>query len=122
MSPALASLLVGAGGAVGAVGRYWIGVLGTHLSPNFPAGTLVINAVGGLLIGWVAASPWASLPVRLVVMSGVLGGFTTFSTFSLEVVTMLERGRAMTAAAYVVASVVLAVGGAAAGLALARAS
>jgi CrcB protein len=122
LSPALASLLVGAGGAAGAIARYWVGVLGQHVSPHFPAGTLAVNVVGGLLIGWVAGSAWASPPVRLLVMSGVLGGFTTFSTFSLEVVAMLERGRAATAAGYIAASVVLSVGGAAAGLALARGS
>lgn len=121
MSPAVASLLVGAGGAVGAVLRYWIGVLGMHVSPFFPAGTLLVNVVGGFVIGYAAGSPWATLAVRLGLMSGVLGGFTTFSTFSLEVVGMLEHGRYVTAAVYVAASVVLAVGGAALGLTLARA-
>lgn len=119
MNPVLASLLVGLGGAAGAIARYWIGVVGMHLSPAFPAGTLVVNAAGGLAIGLAAGFEPAAW-VRLALMSGFLGGFTTFSTFSLEVVAMLEGGRIAKAVVYVGASVALAVVGAAVGLLAAR--
>ncbi len=104
------TLLVMMGGAVGAALRYEAGRLVTMLTaPGFPWATLVVNVVGGFCMGLLAAGlarmsvgePW-----RLLLGVGVLGGFTTFSAFSLETVLMIERGQMMLALAYVLASVV----------------
>ena len=92
----------------------------------WPYGTLFVNVVGstamGLLAGFFAFRadvPW-SQPARLFTMTGVLGGFTTFSAFSLETVLLWERGEPLAALTYVVASVLLAVGGLVGGLTLMR--
>jgi CrcB protein len=89
-----------------------------------PLATLGINASGSLLIGvlYVLIAERALLQPdwRSVAMVGFLGGFTTFSTFSLETVTLLEHGQGVPAAAYVAASLVLCIGGAWLGIALAR--
>lgn len=101
LAPSLTpSLLVAAGGAVGAVGRYQLGRAVTHWAgPNtgFPWGTLSANILGslamGLLVGWLAHRGAAgSENLRLLLGVGVLGGFTTFSAFSLEMVLLVERG------------------------------
>lgn len=115
-SPLFASLSVAAGGAVGSVLRYQIGRLVTNLAgPGnaFPWGTLAVNIAGslamGALIGWLARgtlSEQSAEPLRLLVGVGLLGGFTTFSAFSSELVTMLHRGQAGLAAGYAVASLV----------------
>lgn len=116
-----ALLLVMAGGAVGAGTRYM--VARALVAPGFPVGTLTVNVVGGLLMGLLAgwlARVSAGEPVRLLLGVGVLGGFTTFSAFSLEVVTMIERGDVVLALSYVLASVVGAVLALFAGLWLVR--
>lgn len=115
-SPLFASLSVAAGGAVGSVLRYQIGRLVTNLAgPGnaFPWGTLAVNIAGslamGALIGWLARgtlSEQSAEPLRLLVGVGLLGGFTTFSAFSSELVTMLHRGQAGLAAGYAAASLV----------------
>jgi CrcB protein len=115
-SPLVASLSVAAGGAVGSVLRYQIGRLVTNLAgPGnaFPWGTLAVNIAGslamGALIGWLARgtlSEQSAEPLRLLVGVGLLGGFTTFSAFSSELVTMLHRGQAGLAAGYAAASLV----------------
>jgi fluoride exporter len=93
----------------------------------FPWGTLTVNVLGsfimGALVGWLAfkAGEGWSQPLRLFLATGILGGFTTFSAFSLDAVLIWERGDAGVAAAYVAASVLLSVGGLVAGLALVRA-
>jgi fluoride exporter len=93
----------------------------------FPWGTLTVNVLGsfimGALVGWLAfkAGEGSSQPLRLFLATGILGGFTTFSAFSLDAVLIWERGDAGVAAAYVAASVLLSVGGLVAGLALVRA-
>ncbi|MCF3936033.1 CrcB family protein [Acuticoccus sp. M5D2P5] len=120
MSPLVTSLLVAAGGGMGALARFWIGVAGMAVSPAFPLATLFVNVVGGVLIGWIGSSMWATPMVRAALMSGFLGGFTTFSTFSLEVVRMVEEGRVGRAALYIGLSVFLAIGGAAIGVGLSR--
>ncbi len=107
---------------MGALARFWIGVAGMALSPAFPAGTLFVNVVGGFFIGWIGSSMWATPMVKAALMSGFLGGFTTFSTFSLEVVRMVEEGRVGRAVLYIGLSVVLAIGGAALGVAVTRTS
>ncbi len=113
-----------AGGAVGAgarhlVGRATLGLFG----PGFPWGTLTVNLVGGLLMGLLAgtlARTGGSETWRLLLGTGVLGGFTTFSAFSLDVVTIAERGQLGVAALYVLASVAGAIVALVGGLALAR--
>jgi CrcB protein len=93
---------------------------------GFPWGTLSVNILGsfamGVLAGWLAlkaGEEWTQ-PVRVFVATGILGGFTTFSAFSLDAVLLWERGQIALAAAYIVASVVLSIGGLVGGLALVR--
>lgn len=104
-------LAVGAGGFLGAAARY---LLGGHTwwwqAGKFPLGTFVINVCGCLVIGILAGLAekrgWPSGQARLFLMTGILGGFTTFSAFGLESVTLLRRGELGICAAYVCASVV----------------
>ena len=106
-------LQVAAGGALGAGARYLVNVAAMRaLGPGFPWATMVVNVAGSFLMGvlvvWLAkrgGTGWAPF-----LMTGVLGGFTTFSAFSLDVATLWERGEAGLAAAYALASVVLSVG------------
>lgn len=113
-------LLVALGSAVGGVARYGIGLLVTARWGNaFPWGTLLINALGSFVIGY--ASGWAANPaVRLLVMVGLCGGFTTFSSFSLETLSLLRLGEWQKALAYVAASMILCLVMVAAGVGLAR--
>jgi fluoride exporter len=117
--------LVGTGGALGAIARYLVGRAAFHLGgPDFPWGTLVANIAGGflmgLLVGFLALREAGQEPLRLFFGVGLLGGFTTFSAFSLEVMLMLERGQTAVALGYVTASVVGSVLALMAGLMLAR--
>jgi fluoride exporter len=103
-------LLVFLGGGLGSVARYGLSVLGMRwLGQGFPWPTLLINIAGsalmGLLTGWLAVQGSAPQALRLFIATGVLGGFTTFSTFSLETVLLYERGQVGLAVAYVAASV-----------------
>lgn len=116
--------LVMAGGALGAGGRYLVGraLLG-WLGPDYPWGTLAVNLIGGLAMGVLVgmlARMTAGEQARLFLAVGVLGGFTTFSAFSLELVIMLERGAMLTALSYALASVIGAVLALFAGLAMTR--
>jgi len=102
--------LVMIGGAIGAGFRYHIGMVALrNLGPGFPLGTWIVNLLGGLLMGVlagvVARAPIEGEPLRLFLGVGVLGGFTTFSAFSLESYNMLARGDYVIAAAYAVSSV-----------------
>jgi CrcB protein len=120
-----AILSVALGGALGSVARYVMVMQMTRwLGHGFPWGTLAVNVLGGMLIGVLAeamAVKWpAAAETRAFLITGMLGGFTTFSAFSLEVVALAERGAVAAAAAYVAASVVLSVGAAATGLLLMR--
>lgn len=104
-------LLVMVGGAIGAGFRYHIGrVAFEQLGPAFPWGTWIVNILGGFLMGILTAivvqDAEQAEPLRLFLGVGVLGGFTTFSAFSLETVNMLTRGDHVGAAAYAVSSVV----------------
>jgi CrcB protein len=123
----IAALWVAAGGAIGAVGRYFVGVsLLRLMGPQFfPWATLSVNVAGsfvmGLLVGLMALKFSLSSDVRLFLTVGVLGGFTTFSTFALDVSVLLERKTHVLSAVYILSSVVLAIGALFAGLALARA-
>lgn len=103
-------LLVAAGGAIGAAGRHLVGLLALrHLGAAFPYGTLAVNVIGslvmGLFIAWLARHEPQPSGVRLFFATGVLGGFTTFSAFSLEVALLWQRGAAGLAALYVAVSV-----------------
>ena len=119
------SLWVMAGGATGALMRYQLGRMALRLwGPDYPYGTLLANVLGGfamgVLVGWLARAG-GSEAMRLLLAVGVLGGFTTFSAFSLEVVLMIERGAAMQAAGYIALSVLGAVIALFAGLSAVRA-
>ncbi|MEH6756104.1 MAG: fluoride efflux transporter CrcB [Parasphingorhabdus sp.] len=105
-----ATLLVMAGGAVGAAARYNLGRLVFHLGgTGLPFGTLIANLLGGLLMGVLAGvlarSDFVDEPWRLLLGVGLLGGFTTFSAFSLEVLNMIERGNWGIALGYITLSV-----------------
>lgn len=105
-SHALAALLVALGGGTGAVLRYLVGVWTLQTAPNarWPWGTLAVNLVGSLAIGLLGPLVVRHDAARLLLVTGVLGGFTTFSAFSLDVLTMLHAGRTGTALAYVIVS------------------
>jgi len=110
-----ALLAVGAGGALGAISRYLVYVLVTKfLWPYFPFGTLIVNVLGSLAMGILVegmALAWnVTLEQRLFAVVGFLGAFTTFSTFSLDVAVLYERGRFDLTALYVSVSVVLSIG------------
>lgn len=118
-------LIVFVGAGLGGAARHGVNLLALRLGTTFPFGTLAINVSGSLLMG-LAAGYFAyrgQLPQewRLFLTTGVLGGFTTFSAFSLETALLYERGEIGAAIAYVVGSVVLAIGGLVAGLAIVRA-
>jgi fluoride exporter len=110
-----AFLLVGLGGALGAMGRYGTGVIiGRLWGSSLPTGTFAVNVLGslamGLLVGLLARyTPEWQGGARLFVAVGVLGGFTTFSAFSLDAVTLIERGQTGIALSYALASVVLSI-------------
>lgn len=116
---------VAGGGAIGAVARYGVSRASVHmLGPNFPWGTLFANVFGsfvmGLLIVWLTKHEPQNAALRAFLTVGLLGAFTTFSTFSLDVVTLYRDRTLEIAAGYLMASVVLAVGGLIAGLMLGR--
>ena len=117
------TLLVGLGGALGAMARYGVGIAALRaFGPGFPLGVLTVNIVGSFLMGVVVvlAAQRGLTHLSPFVMTGILGGFTTFSAFSLEAVTLWERGEAAQAALYVALSVCLSIFGLIAGLWLAR--
>lgn len=107
----MAYLLVMLGGALGSAARYSVGrlTLGAF-GPNWPWGTLAVNIVGGLamglLAGFLARAGTGGENWRLLIGVGLLGGFTTFSAFTLELVDMIERGQAMAGIGYVLVSVI----------------
>lgn len=118
-------LIVFLGAGIGGAGRHAVNVLAMRLfGPAFPAGTLVVNVLGCLLMGLVAGffAFRGHLPqeARLFLTTGILGGFTTFSAFSLDAALLWERGEVGLAALYVGASVVFSLAAVAAGLALSR--
>jgi CrcB protein len=118
-------LIVFLGAGVGGAARHGVNVLSARLvGTGFPTGTLVVNALGCLLMGLIAGTFAfrGHLPqeMRLFLTTGILGGFTTFSTFSLDAALLWERGETGLAALYVGASLLLSLAGVAAGLALTR--
>lgn len=109
-------LAVAAGGALGAAGRHLVSRASVHLlGTSFPWGTVMVNVLGslamGMLIELAALKLSMSLEMRAFVFVGLLGGFTTFSTFSLDAVTLFERGEIIPAFLYVLGSVVASVSG-----------
>lgn len=116
--------LVALGGAIGAACRYLFGVAFARLTgpAEFPLAILSVNVIGSLLMGVfvVVAAQKGLTHLSPLVMTGLLGGFTTFSAFSLEAVTLIERGQIAAAGAYVMLSVGLSIGGLMAGLWIAR--
>jgi CrcB protein len=116
-------LHVALGGALGAVARYLTGLAALRLmGPGFPWGTLAVNTLGAFAMGLVvvALAHWGQTRLAPLLMTGFLGGFTTFSAFSLDALTLWERGEPLSAAVYVAASVVLSLAAIFAGLTLAR--
>jgi CrcB protein len=128
-TPLIASLHVALGGAIGSVLRYQAGRWTTWwLSPQavgaFPWATLGVNALGsvlmGVLAGWLARHGQGGDQLRLLLGVGLLGGFTTFSAFSLELVLLMQRGQFALAVLYLLLSVGLGVSGLVFGLAVMR--
>lgn len=113
------------GSALGGVARYALGgAIQRWSGPGFPAGTLVVNIAGSFLLGFLLryalGAPSISPELRAFLTIGFCGGFTTFSTFSYESVTLLESGQWNRLALYVGLSLVLALGGAILGVVAAR--
>jgi CrcB protein len=118
-------LWIAAGGAIGSAARHLVNVLaGRVMGFEFPWGTLVVNVVGclamGLFIGIATVKIPVSAEVRAFVTTGILGGFTTFSAFSLDFATLVERREVTSAALYGVGSVGLSLGAVFLGLWLVR--
>ena len=114
MTPQLI-LAVAAGGALGSVARYLVGIgSGKLFETDFPWGTLMVNVTGSFLIGafvgLFAAKGDLSQAMRIFLTVGICGGYTTFSTFSLDTYYLIERGHTLASFAYMVASVMLSVG------------
>jgi CrcB protein len=122
MSVSISQLLaVMMGGALGAAGRYFVMMgVGHWFGHGFPYGTMVVNVVGSFVLGaFIEASAlaWSPSPeVRALIVVGVLGAFTTFSTLSLDVYVLWTRGDITSALAYIGLSLVLGIGGLIAGL------
>jgi fluoride exporter len=120
-------LLVFVGGGLGAALRHGVNIASVRLlGPGFPWGTLTVNIAGslamGLLAAWFARRGASSEPWRLFLATGVLGGFTTFSAFSLDAALLIERQQLAAAGGYVAASVLGSVGALFLGLWLTRAA
>lgn len=119
-------LIVFLGGGIGAALRHGVNRAAlAWFGPAFPYGTLFVNVAGGVLMGMLAElllmKGGGSQEWRLFLVTGVLGGFTTFSAFSLDTAVMWQRGDHLVAVGYVAASVLLSIGGLFLGLAAARA-
>jgi CrcB protein len=118
-------LLVFIGGGLGSSLRHIINIVSARvLGTGFPYHTFIINITGsivmGLIAGYLAFKGEASQPWRLFLMTGILGGYTTFSAFSLDAALLYERGEIGLALFYVLGSVVFSIAGLFAGLALVR--
>jgi CrcB protein len=123
--PVTSYFLVFFGGGLGATLRHLVNLTCARwIGTGFPWGTFIINITGstvmGLIAGYLALKGEASQPWRLFLMTGILGGYTTFSAFSLDTALLYERGELGLAALYVLGSVVLSIAGLFAGLVLVR--
>jgi CrcB protein len=120
-------VLVALGGAIGAGCRHLVNLGSLRLfGPNFPFGTMIVNVTGGLFMGLLAGYfalrySGGGHGLRLFLTTGILGGFTTFSAFSLDALLLWERGDVVMALAYVLLSVLLSIVALAVGLYLMRA-
>jgi CrcB protein len=118
-------LAIAAGGAIGSLLRYWVSS-GTHavLGRGFPYGTLTVNILGSLLMGflyiWLLDRVAAGPVLRAFLLIGVLGGFTTFSSFSIESLNLIEAGQVMKALANILLSVTVCIVAAGLGVLIAR--
>lgn len=124
MRTLMSYLLVALGGGLGAVARHGLGHASLKaFGPGFPIGTMAANVLGGflmgLLVGWLATKDGGQ-NLRLFLGVGLLGGFTTFSAFSLDAMQMIERGAWGTASLYIGGSVILSIAALALGLMMAR--
>lgn len=120
-------LLAATGGAIGATIRYLINIGMTRwLGSSFPWGTFLINVTGslamGVVVGLLVGREAESQAIRVFVATGILGGYTTFSAFSLDAANLFDRGAIMPGLGYVIGSVVLSILALYAGLALAKAA
>jgi CrcB protein len=118
-------LSVAAGGAIGACARYGVAqVMLRLLGPGYPYGTLFVNVFGSLLMGVLIetiALRWSPSPeMRVLLVTGFLGAFTTFSAFSLDVALLVQKGATLSALGYVLLSVILSIGGLFAGMHIMR--
>jgi CrcB protein len=109
-------LLVFVGAGLGGMLRHLVNLLTLRgFGPGFPVGTFAINITGsivmGMVVGYLATRDMPSPELRLFVATGILGGYTTFSTFSLDTITLWQRGEIASAAAYVLGSLVLSFAG-----------
>lgn len=109
-------LLVFVGAGIGGMLRHAVNMLTLRwLGPNFPWGTFLINITGslamGLVVGFLAHRSLPGTGLRLFIATGLLGGYTTFSTFSLDTITLWERGQIANAMAYVIGSLILSFAG-----------
>ncbi|TKW65700.1 MAG: fluoride efflux transporter CrcB [Paracoccus denitrificans] len=116
-------LLVAAGGAIGASARHAVNLTALRLfGPGFPVATLTVNVIGSLLMGLLVA--WLGLRgttyQAAFLMTGLLGGFTTFSAFSVDALVLIDRGQTGLALAYILGSVSLSLLAAFAGMAIGR--
>lgn len=116
-------LCVAAGGAAGSVSRYAVTLAAGHLLSPFPFATFIVNAVGSFLIGLVSAmllkTGTSSEIIRPLAITGFLGGFTTFSTFSLDTIKLITSHSYVMALAYAAGSLVVSLAAVAAGIKLA---
>ena len=115
----MTALLVGLGGVCGVLARYGIGKATLHTDALLWS-TVGINIVGSFLLGLLAAEDWFSRDLREALGVGFLGGFTTFSTFSVQIVLDVDAGEPWRAVGYLIASVVGGIAAAACGFALGR--
>ena len=109
-------LFIAAGGAIGAVGRYAVMTAVSHLlGAGFPYGTIMVNLIGSFVLGGLLESlkyfSAISNEMHVFLIVGVLGSFTTFSTFSMDVVVLMQRNEMFAAGLYILGSIVVSIGG-----------
>ncbi|MBE0483430.1 MAG: fluoride efflux transporter CrcB [Bacterioplanes sp.] len=114
-------LSIAAGGALGAIARYGLSMFLTQRWPiTYPIATLSINVIGSFFIGvayvWLVQQEWGGAALKHLLVVGFLGAFTTFSTFSLETLLLLQQERWLAAMSYVSASVLVCIAGTALGI------
>ena len=115
-------LQVALGGAIGSTARYGVNLLAARISPGFPLGTMSVNIAGCFVMGLLASALALRGGQNLapLLLTGVLGGFTTFSAFALDTLTLWQRGAVLPAVAYVGVSVIISLAAVTAGLAIGR--